>query len=293
MHNQFNFRAFGPCRRFSRCALVLFFLTLAGCGTTYELPEISKATSARASEIFAEERQIADRGGIPNKSPKAAVSQYLRVVKRVEPVAETFCRTQTAERDAFNCDVQIFVDDKLLERNAYQTYTPDGDPFIAFTIPLIADARNEHEIAFVLGHEFGHHIAEHIQKQKQQALAGALVMGVLTAYGQSASYQYNASYNSYNAQKEMERNMQVGAQIGQTAFSQSYELEADVIGAHIAAAAGYDPIIGARYFARPEAARSEAGRLSFWGTHPPDEKRVATVIATVEIIKSSQALAAR
>lgn len=78
--------------------------------------------------------------------------------------------------------------------------------------------------------------------------------------------------------------MGLGARLGNKAYSQTFELESDVVGTHIAHAAGYDPLLGARFFARPEAARSGSGRLSFWGTHPPDVRRIATVLATMERI---------
>ncbi len=84
--------------------------------------------------------------------------------------------------------------------------------------------------------------------------------------------------------------MALGAAMGNQAFSQTYELESDVLGAHIAKAAGYDPVEGAKFFARPEAAQTQAGNLSFWGTHPPDEKRLATVIDTAEAIKAGKNL---
>ena len=45
--------------------------------------------------------------------------------------------------------------------------------------------------------------------------------------------------------------MDLGASLGGRAYSQSYELEADTLGAYIAARAGYDPERGARIFARP------------------------------------------
>ena len=46
----------------------------------------------------------------------------------------------------------------------------------------------------------------------------------------------------------------------------------------------------AAFNARPEDARTEAGNLSFWGTHPPDEKRLATVLAVSAQIEAKQGL---
>ncbi len=247
----------------------------------------------RAKAIFAEESnpKTAKSGVILSEARAAA--QYRRVVARVEPVAEAFCKKQTAEKPAFDCDVQIGVDDQMPERNAYQTVTKDGKPIIAFTIPFIRDARNEDELAFVLGHEFGHHIGQHIHKQEQQAIAGALILGAITAVGQGYATQANPYRNTAYDQAEMRRNVELGMAAGQAAFSQTYELESDVIGTYIAKAAGYDPVKGARFFARPEAKKSQTGKLSFWGTHPPDQKRLATVIATVERMQADGQLIAK
>ena len=155
---------------------------------------------------------------------------------------------------------------------------------------MIADARNEHEIAFILGHEVGHHIGRHIQKKNQQALAGALVLGALTAVGKAYESRANPYRDTAMDQREMNRNMEAGFALGRRAFSQTYELEADVIGTYISRSAGYDPVLGARFFARPEPAKTVDGKLSFWGTHPPDEERLATILATVRQLKENYRL---
>lgn len=268
-------------RAFNSILSGLFGLVLlAGCGTRYDLPQVDRQTQNAANAIFAEERRKAARGEFVKKPADIAVRQYLRVVRRVEPVAERICSQEMADQPGFDCDVRILVDDKMPVRNAYQTYDRSGRPLVAFTIPLIADAQNEDELAFVLGHEVGHHIAQHSAKKEQQALAGGLLMGVLTAYAQAGSAQYGY-YSEYQAQQQMQQSVETGMQLGHQAYSQTYELEADLLGTYIAEQAGYDAVRGARYFARPEAARLPSGLLSFWGTHPPDEIRLATVISTV------------
>ena len=111
----------------------------------------------------------------------------------------------------------------------------------------------------------------------------------MRAYATSADpYRYTG-----NDAAEMRRNMGLGAAVGQKAYSQSYELESDVIATHITKAAGYDPIEGAKFFARPEDAKTEAGNLSFWGTHPPDALRLATVIETAKAAEAGEALVAK
>ena len=260
---------------------IVCVLGLVACGTTYEIPEASRSDINRAQAIFAEEKNSA-LGRDSGKSLEQTARQFIDVVSKVEPVSEKVCRQETAKDPEFNCDFQVMYDGGTVERNAYQLYDNNDNSIIVFTIPMIADARNEDEIAFILGHEVGHHIGRHIQKGKQQGMTGALVLGVLTAVGQAYANQANPYRDAATDQREISRNMAAGYALGNQAFGQTYELEADVIGTYIAKAAGYDPVRGARYFARPEPVKTVDGKLSFWGTHPPDKKRLATVLATAK-----------
>lgn len=169
--------------------------------------------------MFQEERE--DGVSLARSSPDQAARTFVEVARRVEPIAERFCEEQTAEIADFNCDVQIVLDDQMPYRNVYQTYAGDGTPIVAFTLPMVADARNRDEIAFVLGHEFGHHIARHIQKGQQQATAGALILGTLmaAAQAQSAGSPY---YNQAEAQQDLQNVMELGYAAVRRAFSKQY-----------------------------------------------------------------------
>ncbi|GGL60534.1 M48 family metalloprotease [Wenxinia marina] len=265
-------------------ALSMMFLT--ACGTTYTVPAPGETSLSQARAMFAQERELGSEIR-PTVGSAHALRQFERVIARVEPAAEAFCRSQTTDRPSFNCDVHIIVDHERSDRNAYQTYTNDGSVIVAFTVPLIADARNEDELAFVLGHEVGHHVGQHIQKSRQQAMAGALIMGALVAYGQAQANAANPYRYTGNDSANMRNAMDLGAGLGDMAFSQTYELESDMIGTYIATSAGYDPIVGARFFARPEEPVTPQGARSFWGTHPSDEVRLATVIETVGQIRAT------
>lgn len=282
-------RRYPYLKSISATATMALMFAVSACGTTYSLPEVSDAANQHAKQIFSEEAHQATSVAGTRKSEDEAAYQFLEVVDRVVPVAEDFCRQEMSENPSFDCTVRVYVDQEMPVRNAYQTYTENGDAIIAFSLPMIADARNEDEIAFVLGHEVGHHVGAHIEKQKQQATATALALGALMAVGQAYAAQ-GPYYNPVQAQQDIQNVIAAGYALGNQAFSQSYELEADVIGAYIATTAGYDAVRGARFFARPEAEYSTSGQLSFWGTHPPDEERVATVISIVEKIKNGEGL---
>ena len=278
--------------RMAQCAIMTVVgLALTACGTTYAVPDISTTSAETARAMFAQEAARGAGAGVP---PQAAAARFARVIARVEPVAEAFCRSQMdVLRPDYDCDVQILVDMQSRERNAYQTKAPDGTPIIAFTIPMLVDARNDDEIAFVLSHEYGHHIATHLEKGEQQAMAGALILGAFMAASQGYATSADPYRSTVNDQRDIENAVSLGAAIGHRAYSQTYELESDVIATHVTRAAGYDPVNGARFFARPEQPRGQSGELSFWGTHPANDTRLALVIETNEGIDGRKGLATR
>ena len=192
--------------------------------------------------------------------PRTNARNFVRVVETVEPVAERECRART---QGMNCDFNIVVDDRPNQPpNAYQTVDRQGRPIIAFTLALIADARNIDELAFVMGHEAAHHIEGHIARQQQNAVAGAVIFsGLATLSGGDA-----------NAVKSAQR---LGAQVGARSYSKEFELEADALGTVITKKAGYDPLRGAQFFARiPDPGDK------FLGTHPPNAARLEIVRRT-------------
>jgi Zn-dependent protease with chaperone function len=237
--------------------------TLAACGTAYQVPQaptrIPTASPAAAPDAA--------------RPVSRAIADYRAVAPRIEREAETFCREENPGRPPLHCDFEFrLVDDPRLGANAFQTVRRDGRPVVAMTVQLLAETSNADEIAFVLSHEAGHHIAAHIEKSQAQAMTGALVLGALATLG-NASEQTVADM------------MDLGAALGVRAYSQSYELEADVLGAFIAARAGYAPERGAVIFTR-SALAGGGGLLS---THPPSPQRLATVQQVTAEIRRQQA----
>ncbi|MDF3412896.1 M48 family metalloprotease [Sulfitobacter sp. M57] len=199
--------------------------------------------------------------GAPAMSPNQAARSFVRVVQTLEPVAERECRARTS---GVNCDFNIVVDDRPGQpANAFQTLDKNGRPVVAFTMALIADARNEDELAFVLGHEAAHHIGGHIARQQQNAVAGAVIFaGLATLSGGGAEAVRSAQ--------------KLGAQVGARSYSKDFELEADALGTIITKRAGYDPLRGAQFFTRiPDPGDK------FLGTHPPNASRIDVVRRTV------------
>jgi predicted Zn-dependent protease len=244
-------------------AAVLVALALAGCGTAYDVVPAGPGPVAAPPAAAAPAR----------RPPAEGLADYRVAAARIEAAAQAMCREAQPTRPATFCDFDFrLIDDPRIGPNAFQTLRRDGRPVVAMTVQLVAVTGNADEIAFVLGHEAGHHIADHIAKTRTQAVTGALVLGTIASLG-------NASDATV---RDM---MDIGAAIGGRAYSQTFELEADVLGAFIAARAGYDPERGALIFARP----ALAGGGGLLSTHPASAQRQATVAATAAEIRRQRA----
>jgi len=220
-------------------------ICLASC--TLDIPTESSAPSQPSASAG------------PQVSSSRARANFDAVIARMEPVAERMCRQRT---NGVNCNFQIVVDDRPQPPNAFQTLDPDKRPIIGFTASLIADARNQDELAFIFGHEAAHHIEQHIPQSQQSALEGAVAATIL------AQILGASQANTELAQR-------AGAKVNSRRFSKEFELEADSLGTIIADAAGFNPVRGAEYFNRiPDPGDR------FLGTHPPNADRIRVVQET-------------
>ena len=231
-----------------RKIIVLISLALGACTELPTAPSQETTTTPAAVSSSA-------------SSARFSADNFIAVVDRVEPVAERICR---AKAPGLACDYQIIVDKRAnLPPNAYQTVDRSGRPIIGFTVALIAEAQNQDELAFILGHEAAHHIAGHLERQRQSAITGAVLAGILASIGGAEA-------------GTIESAQRLGATVGARAYSKDFELEADGLGAVIAHRAGFDAVLGAQYFTRI----ADPGNR-FLGTHPPNASRIEIVRQTV------------
>lgn len=234
-----------------RWMVVLAILGLAACDVS-----VPQSGGQSAPQVALP----APSAGSPMATTQADAA-FARVARTVEPVAEQECARLTR---GVNCDYLIQVDTRPdAPSNAFQSLDPSGRPVITFTASLIREAHNIDELAFVMGHEAAHHIAGHIPRQQRNAIAGAVILGGLAALtGLDTS--------------GVESAQRIGATVGSRTYSKEYELEADRLGTVIALRAGYDPLIGARFFTRiPDPGNR------FLGSHPPNAARYQTVVNTM------------
>lgn len=234
-------------------------LAVAGCGvpvTGVAVPEAPPTTTGTVQT---------DAGPVDSRT---AARNFVAVARRMEPQIERECLART---QGVNCDFQIVVDDRPGQSpNAFQTRDSSGRPIIGFNLPLIAEARNEDEMAFVMGHEAAHHILGHLDAQQRVATTGGLVAGAIVSVAGGGGMLAGAA-------------RQVGGAVGARAYAKDFELQADQLGTVIAWNAGFNAERGAAFFARVPDPGDH-----FLGTHPSNGRRVEVVAQTVAALRAGQ-----
>lgn len=136
---------------------------------------------------------------------------------------------------------------------------------------LMEFARDDDELAGVLGHEVGHILARHAAERVSQQLAVQLGVGVLQAILANGEYGQHAG--------EIAGALGMGAVYGVILpYSRSHELEADRLGVDLAQRAGFDPAGAIRFFEHMSRdGREEPEAPEVLSTHPADQRRLAVL----------------
>ena len=232
--------------------ILLLTLLVAGC---------TQAPSERV--VITDNRTQTVATPSADRNAAAARASFSRSVARIEPIAEQSCRQANPSYPRIACDFKFIIStDRKLGENAFQSIDRQGRPNITFTLALLQDLKNDDEVAFILGHEAGHQIAHHIVQTSSNQQVGALLLaGLLASTGQASDASIQEAAN-------------LGAYLGNRAFSKEFELEADVMAVGISARAGYDPVKGAQPFTR-----GETGSAALFSTHPPSAQRYQNVLS--------------
>lgn len=206
------------------------------------------------------------------RSAESGLAAYRRVSSRMEPQVEQICRSLHPSKPARFCDFQVnVINDPRQPPNAFQSLGPDGRPVISFNINILRSFNNDDELAFVFAHEAGHQIGQHIERSQANALAGAVLGGLIVAA----------------VGGEAQTGIDIGGSVGGRSYSKKFELQADTIAAHITDRTGYNAKRGAKVYERTR------GSSAFLATHPPSSERITQVARTIEIIDAAKASGTR
>ncbi|HWA96390.1 MAG TPA: M48 family metallopeptidase [Terracidiphilus sp.] len=167
---------------------------------------------------------------------------------------------------------------KLVNDDSINAFALPGGPMYVNT-GLIKAADNEAEVAGVLAHEMSHVALRHgaAQISKQQTY-GAL-FGILGAAAGTFTTGQNGECGFLCQMSQL--GVGIGAGSVLMKFSRGYERDADLNGARMMAAAGYDPIELPRFFEKLQSKQGTANEprgLGLWlASHPATGSRIQYV----------------
>ena len=142
---------------------------------------------------------------------------------------------------------------------------------IVFYTGILPICQGETGVAVVMGHEVAHALADHgAQRMSAGTLQQVGAVGVAVATSGKSAETQNAWMQAYG----------IGSQVGgMLPFSRSHESEADKIGLHIMAIAGYDPAEAAELWKRMKAKSGGQAPPEFMSTHPSNDTRINNLTA--------------
>jgi beta-barrel assembly-enhancing protease len=163
----------------------------------------------------------------------------------------------------------------LLNVSAVNAFALPGGPMFIFT-GLVKSTANEAQLAGVMAHEMSHVILRHgtheLSKKQTTGLGAALAAALGTA--------------ALGNQAGLAQLTRMGMGLGENSlilhFSRDAESEADLLGSHLMAEAGYDPMQMARFF--ETLSQTSGAGMQFFSDHPNPDNREHAIEEEVQAL---------
>lgn len=165
----------------------------------------------------------------------------------------------------------------ILETNELNAFVMPGGKIVIFE-GILRAARDQHQLAAVIGHEIAHVTAEHTKRKLLQGGKG-MEIGIQVAAVLLGGGNYGAQYTA----SEM---LNQGAMYGLLLpYKRGQETEADVIGLEYMAKAGFDPRAAVSLWQNMEEEAGGQRPAEFASTHPSPDNRIESLISQwVEVL---------
>ncbi|KZN46034.1 hypothetical protein N482_13305 [Pseudoalteromonas luteoviolacea NCIMB 1942] len=232
-------------------ACMLVALALSGCKTS---------PTGRTQIMLYPEQQMDEMGvaSFDQIKSKQAIESEKSSNQYVSCIADALIAQLPNKYASQKWEVVVFKDDSA---NAFAL--PGGK--IGVNTGLLKVAKNQHQLAAVMGHEVGHVIAQHANERVSQSSLLQAGLQVSNAVMQMNNIEYRNT---------IMQGLGVGAQVGiALPFSRSHETEADIIGLELMAKAGFKPIGAVELWQNMEKLGGERP-MEFLSTHPSPDNRI-------------------
>lgn len=199
---------------------------------------------------------------------KQKVNTDAKVNAYVQCVAKSVTQYVPAQPGFTNWEVVVFDSDQV---NAFAL--PGGK--IGVYTGLLNVAKNQDQLATVIGHEIAHVLADHSNErlsQTQLANTGLQITGVVLGSSEYAQYQ-SATMAALG----------LGIQYGVLLpYGRTQESEADVVGLELMAKAGFNPNESISLWKNMAAASGGNNPPELLSTHPSHSTRIKDLSATIK-----------
>ncbi len=246
--------------------------------STLVAPPVSRAQSIAKTELFLQSLQAA----------RQAVDEYGHYDNPDELERVNRIGYELAQHSNFDKMPFTFGLVNMAAPNAFAL--PGGQIFV--TRGMLDLKLDDDMLAAVLGHEIIHVTHEHYLKMQRRAtllnlLGNALVIGTLATADRSGprpTSPYEDPDNSGNLVQGAAAASLIVSELLLRSYSRDNEDQSDEEGQRLAAAAGYDPNGGRRFWQLLEERAPQAREFGYWQTHPfPDERIRAAEIRAADL----------
>lgn len=241
--------------RVAEIASALLCLTMLGCVTS---------PLGRKQLMLVDDQQMDQMGvaAFQEMKTQTPIESDATVNRYVTCVAQPITQAARGQTPVSNWEIVVFKDPTA---NAFAL--PGGK--IGVHTGLLTVAKNQDQLAAVLGHEVGHVIARHSAERMSEAQMQGVGLSAINAFITHGAAPSGSSQMIMAA-------LGLGAQVGVALpHSRTQESEADLIGENLMAKAGFDPRQSVELWHNMSAASGGAAPPEFLSTHPASEKRIA------------------
>ncbi|OFV96983.1 MAG: hypothetical protein A3F68_05745 [Acidobacteria bacterium RIFCSPLOWO2_12_FULL_54_10] len=181
-----------------------------------------------------------------------------------------------------NSDLQVPLNVTLLNSKEINAFALPGG-FLFINRGLLAEARNEAQLAGVIAHEISHAVARHGNRLMKKATIASIIYQaaqiaalIFTGGAVGIGAYYALQYGFYG--------LGLALSLQLLGVSREYELEADQLGVQYAWKAGYNPEGFIQFFDIMASKEGYVEKTSFFRTHPAFYDRIVGVYREISFL---------